>query len=191
MKVLSPAFFSLSALLSIVDALPNDYLGLGHLIAQNASYTFYPEQIKTAGCISNSFSWTLDKTQCGTFYSQRGKFYKRPGHYQYVLKSQNGLCGLGEKDRVVCGRWAGEGLGPLNGTDDGKGASGREIPEGAPRVLKEGSWWAVSEAFLNVPSLYVQAIIPEKGRKLTRIIGRWSLLAFPQRQMSFASQPPT
>ena len=54
------------------SALASDFTGLGHLLARNASYALYPSDIKLAGCITDNFLWTLNKTNCGLFHGSKG-----------------------------------------------------------------------------------------------------------------------
>lgn len=131
------------ALPSLTSALITDFVGLGRLIAKNASYTPYPAPMAKAGCVTDEFLWTLNTNKCGIFYGYRHKFDRHVRQTQYVFKSRNGLCGLGSKKKVVCGRWVGEGLGPLNGTDNGKGVFDLNVALDAPKVLEEGNWLAI------------------------------------------------
>ncbi|KAH7109432.1 hypothetical protein B0J11DRAFT_601624 [Dendryphion nanum] len=137
---------------AICDSHPG-FSGLGYFFALNYTYWDGLGIPRTAGCLNDDFEWTLtsnarkprnstDFSRCGLFNATRGKWIQPgAGHYQYVYKSRKGICGLGENQRVVCGRWEGQGLGPLNGTDDGKGSLGDEVRRDAKKVLNETWWW--------------------------------------------------
>ncbi|KAF2001265.1 hypothetical protein P154DRAFT_596897 [Amniculicola lignicola CBS 123094] len=144
MKLLAPIIFTASLPLTL--AAPKDFKGLGHMIAQNMTFNGYGfGDGRDKGCITDSFEWTLNKTTCGIFSASRKglKYSDQFGNSTYVvLKSRNGICGLGKKQKVVCGKWAGEGPGPLNGRDDDKASLGGNILADAAEVLTEGKWFA-------------------------------------------------
>lgn len=48
-----------------------DYESQGYLIALNASAPYFAEAGPAAGCITSSFTWTLDTTACGIFDGTR------------------------------------------------------------------------------------------------------------------------
>lgn len=127
-----------------------DFRGFGELRAQNMSFNGYGfGDGRDKGCITDEFTWTLRPSRCGRFFAFRKglKFSNQYGNSTYVvLESRNGVCGLGKKDRVACGKWVGEAAGPLEGRDR-KVGGGVEKDE----VLKEGKWFAVSHYHLHIP----------------------------------------
>lgn len=126
-------------LLSFASALASDFIGLGRLVAKNASYALYPSDIRVAGCITDDFLWTINRNKCGIFHGTRAQYWSSVQSYQYVLKSRHGACGLGSQNRVVCGRWGGD-----NGTDDQRGVFDLPVAPDAPHVMNWGSWLAIN-----------------------------------------------
>ncbi|KAK6594096.1 hypothetical protein H4I96_11009 [Botrytis cinerea] len=79
-----------------------DYGSQGYLLALNASAPYFAGAGPLAGCMTSSFTWTLDTTACGIFDGTRTVYNKTIGMWMYAFGSEKGPCGLVEGGRVTC-----------------------------------------------------------------------------------------
>ncbi|KAG4032456.1 hypothetical protein MFRU_007g03580 [Monilinia fructicola] len=84
------------------STLSTDYTSLGYLVALNASAPYFPGAGPVAGCMTSSFTWTLDANACGLFDGARTVYNASIGMWMYGFESREGVCGLAEGGRVTC-----------------------------------------------------------------------------------------
>ncbi|TGO23776.1 hypothetical protein BPAE_0122g00320 [Botrytis paeoniae] len=99
---LTPLLASPTPLPLTDTTLSTDYTSQGNLLALNASAPYFAGAGPITGCITSSFTWTLDTTACGRFDGIRTVYNQSIGMWMYAFESEQGTCGLVEGGRVTC-----------------------------------------------------------------------------------------
>ncbi|ESZ93936.1 hypothetical protein SBOR_5695 [Sclerotinia borealis F-4128] len=100
--IIAPLFASPTPLPLTTTILSSDYTSQGHLQVLNASTPYFPGAGPITGCITSSFTWTLDTSACGLFNGNRTVYNQSIGMWMYAFGTEEGACGLVEGGRVTC-----------------------------------------------------------------------------------------